>query len=63
MPILTLARFILEYSLMLYEIVTLRDSKLACAALYLALRMKEISGWTSTLEFYTGKTCEILLLN
>lgn len=40
---------------MLYDIVTIRDSKLACSALYLALRMKEMIGWTSTLEFYTGK--------
>lgn len=55
MPVLTLARFILEFSLMHYETVTLSDSKVACAALYLALRMKDISGWTKTLEFYTGK--------
>lgn len=56
MPTLTLARFILEYSLMDYATVTITDSKLAAAALYLALRMKNISKWTSTLEFYTGKT-------
>lgn len=40
MSVLTLARFILEFSLMEYDVVTLRDAKLACAALYLALRMK-----------------------
>ncbi|XP_018321942.1 G2/mitotic-specific cyclin-B3 [Agrilus planipennis] len=56
MPTLTLARFILEYSLMDYAIVTLRDSKLAAAALYIALKMKNISGWTPTLEYYTGYT-------
>ncbi|KAJ8920829.1 hypothetical protein NQ315_015621, partial [Exocentrus adspersus] len=54
MQVLTLARYILEYSLMDYKTVTIRDSKLAAAALYLALRMKKISGWTPTLEFYTG---------
>ncbi|XP_018567373.1 G2/mitotic-specific cyclin-B3 isoform X2 [Anoplophora glabripennis] len=54
MPVLTLARYILEYSLMDYKTVTIRDSKLASAALYLALKMKKISGWTPTLEFYTG---------
>lgn len=55
MPILTLARFILEYSLMDYSIITHQDSKLAAAALFLALQMKKVSGWTKTLEFYTGK--------
>lgn len=54
MPILTLARFILEYSLMDYTTVTIRDSVLASAALYLALRMKHISSWTKTLQYYTG---------
>lgn len=54
MPVLTLARYILELSLMDYATVTVRDSKLAAAALYLALRMKNISGWTNSLQFYTG---------
>ncbi|KAG5891029.1 hypothetical protein JTB14_035221 [Gonioctena quinquepunctata] len=68
MPVLTLARFILEFSLMNYSTITLRDSKLASAALYLALRMKNISDWTPTLEFYTGYELEefkdiVLLLN
>lgn len=68
MNVLTLARYILEFSLMEYETVTLRDSLLASAALYLALRMKQISGWTPTLEFYTGYklrdlTNTVLLLN
>lgn len=55
MPILTLARYILEYSLLDYNTVMLSDSKLAAASLYLALQMKNVSGWTKTLEFYTGK--------
>ncbi|CAH1102807.1 unnamed protein product [Psylliodes chrysocephalus] len=68
MPILTLARFILEYSLMNYDTITIRDSKLASAALYIALRMKTVSNWTPTLEFYTGYKLDefkdvVLLLN
>lgn len=55
MPTLTLARFILEFSLMDYDTITILDSKLAAAALYLALRMKNVSKWTPTLQFYTGK--------
>lgn len=55
MPILTLARYILELSLMDYATVKLRDSKLASAALFLALQMKGVGGgWTKTLQFYTG---------
>lgn len=55
MPILTLARFILELSLMEYTTVTMRDSQLAAASLFLALQMKKVSGWTRSLEFYTGR--------
>ncbi|CAH0557665.1 unnamed protein product [Brassicogethes aeneus] len=54
MPVLTLARYILELSLMDYETVTVRDSLLASASLFLALRMKNIGGWSAALEFYTG---------
>lgn len=38
-----------------YETITILDSKLAAAALYLALRMKNVSKWTPTLQFYTGE--------
>lgn len=55
MPILTLARFILETSLMEYNTVLMLDSKLACAALFIALRMNNKPGWNPTLEFYSGK--------
>lgn len=55
MQVLTLARFILEYSLMDYDTIKIVDSKLAAASLYLALRMKNVSSWTPTLQFYTGK--------
>lgn len=43
-----------------YATVTIRDSILASAALYLALRMKNISSWTKTLEYYTGYKLEDL---
>lgn len=62
MPVLTLARFILEFSLMEYLTIKIPDSKLAAAALYLALQMKHIGGWNSTLEFYSGKLCIFLQL-
>lgn len=38
-----------------YATTRILDSKLAAASLYLALRMKNLSGWTPTLEYYTGK--------
>lgn len=68
MPVLTLARFVLEYSLMNYDTVIIRDSKLASAALYIAIKMKDVSGWTETLEYYTGYRLEdfkdvVILLN
>ncbi|GBN14663.1 G2/mitotic-specific cyclin-B3 [Araneus ventricosus] len=52
MEMLTLARFILETSLMDYELIDVLDSKLAAAALLLALKMKDME-WTPTLEYYT----------
>ncbi|KAJ8684243.1 hypothetical protein QAD02_020035 [Eretmocerus hayati] len=54
MPTLTLARYILEYTLMDYSAISFSDSKTAAAALYLALQMKDLGGWTATLEYYTG---------
>ncbi|XP_055925073.1 G2/mitotic-specific cyclin-B3-like isoform X2 [Argiope bruennichi] len=52
MEMLTLARFILETSLMDYELIDVLDSKLAAAALLLALKMKDME-WTPTLDYYT----------
>lgn len=54
MSILTLARYILEFSLMDYATITVRDSQLASAALYIALRMNFEPPWSVTLEYYTG---------
>lgn len=58
MQVLTLARYILEFTLMEYAIVGLRDSKLACAALFIAMRMNNLPGWNKTLEFYSGYKIE-----
>lgn len=54
MPTLTLARFVLEQCLLDYALVPHSDSKMAAAALYLALRMKSLGTWTPTLTYYTG---------
>ncbi|KAK2580934.1 hypothetical protein KPH14_006001 [Odynerus spinipes] len=54
MPTLTLARYILEYSLMDYSTIRYSDSKMAASALLLALQMKDLGGWTQTLEYYSG---------
>ncbi|XP_045511424.1 G2/mitotic-specific cyclin-B3 isoform X2 [Colias croceus] len=54
MPTLTLARFVLEQALLEYGLAGASDSRLAAAALYLALRMKGLSHWTPALRHYTG---------
>ncbi|XP_030369695.1 G2/mitotic-specific cyclin-B3 [Scaptodrosophila lebanonensis] len=60
MPTLTLARYILELSLMDYATVGFSDSQMAAATLYMALRMhggvNELDNktWTPTLVYYTG---------
>lgn len=63
MQVLTLARYILEFSLMDYSIVGLRDSKLACAALFIAMRMNNMPGWNKTLEFYSGNMVTLMFRN
>ncbi|XP_055682120.1 G2/mitotic-specific cyclin-B3 [Lutzomyia longipalpis] len=54
MPVLTLARYILELSLMDYDTIVLSDSKMAAAALYIALKMTGTRDWDETLEYYSG---------
>merc|ERR1719188_2167200 len=50
MPVLTLARYILESSLMEYKLnVDTSESKLAASCLVLALKMKDIKGFKVTL--------------
>lgn len=58
METLTLARFVLEMSLMEYEIIEEADSRVAAAALLLALRMKGETEWSETLEYYSGYKVE-----
>ena len=45
METLTLARYILELSLMEYDLVKERDSMIAAAALYIAMRMRKEGAW------------------
>jgi len=55
MPVLTLARYILELSLMEYRLnVEISESEVAVAALVLALKMKNIEGWAATLKYYSS---------
>uniref|UniRef100_A0A1A9WYR9 Uncharacterized protein n=1 Tax=Glossina brevipalpis TaxID=37001 RepID=A0A1A9WYR9_9MUSC len=55
MATLTLARYILELSLMDYDTIAFSDSKMAAAALFIALRLvREEKGWNVTLEYYSG---------
>ncbi|XP_041051268.1 G2/mitotic-specific cyclin-B3 [Carcharodon carcharias] len=51
---LTLARYICELTLQEYEFIWETASKLAASCLLLAFKMKELGGWTPTLEHYTG---------
>ncbi|KFM65910.1 G2/mitotic-specific cyclin-B3, partial [Stegodyphus mimosarum] len=53
MELLTLARYILETSLMDYDLIDVLDSKMAAASLLLALKMKG-EKWTPTLQYYSG---------
>lgn len=52
---LTLARYILESSLLDYEMIEELESKMAAASLLLAFEMRDIDGaWDEAAEFYTG---------
>ena len=62
MPLLTLARYILELALMNYKTVTLSDSKQAAAALYLAFKMVKHDDWNDKLVYYTGITFNLILI-
>jgi ABC-type proline/glycine betaine transport system permease subunit len=53
---LTFAQYILELSLIDYSFVSESSSKLAAAALLLALKIKLLDGWTTTLQDYSGVT-------
>jgi cyclin B len=53
MEIHTLARYICELTLQEYDFIGHKASLLAASALYLALKMKGVGSWSSTLEYYT----------
>uniref|UniRef100_A0A0K0DKS4 G2/mitotic-specific cyclin-B3 n=1 Tax=Angiostrongylus cantonensis TaxID=6313 RepID=A0A0K0DKS4_ANGCA len=59
MPKLTLARYILETSLMFYEFVEVPESLMAAAAILLAFKMhNEEATWTPVLHKYSGYKAE-----
>lgn len=61
METLTLARYLLELSLMEYDFVDVKDSMISAATLLLALVMKGVKDpWTKTLEHYSGYSKEDL---
>ncbi|XP_072034645.1 G2/mitotic-specific cyclin-B3-like [Amphiura filiformis] len=60
MQVLTLARFILEMSLMYSQFMEIQDSLLASATLMLAFKMMKTGKWDATLEHYSGyKECDL----
>uniref|UniRef100_A0A914CMG3 G2/mitotic-specific cyclin-B3 n=2 Tax=Acrobeloides nanus TaxID=290746 RepID=A0A914CMG3_9BILA len=58
MPTLTLARYVLETSLMFYEFVHVSESLMAASSLLLALRMKHMGDWSLVLQKYSGLKLE-----
>jgi non-homologous end joining protein Ku len=59
METLTLARYILEMTLMEYDFIDVKDSMISASCLLLALVMKKVDNpWTKTLEHYSGYTKE-----
>ena len=58
MSVLTYARYVLETSLLEYKFnVEMSESKLAAAALVLALEVNHVKdNWVNTLAFYSGYT-------
>ncbi|XP_077163625.1 G2/mitotic-specific cyclin-B3 isoform X2 [Paroedura picta] len=60
METLTLARFICELTLQEYDFVQEKASRLAASCLLLALNMKNLDGWNSTLEYYSSYSVQDL---
>ncbi|OWK60592.1 G2/mitotic-specific cyclin-B3 [Lonchura striata] len=60
METLTLARFLCEITLQEYDYARESPSKLAASCLLLALTMKNLGGWTPTLEYYSGYSAQDL---
>nr|KAF6435158.1 cyclin B3 [Rousettus aegyptiacus] len=60
MKTLTLSRFICEMTLLEYDYIQERASKLAAGSFLLALYMQKLGHWAPTLEYYSGyKTSDI----
>ncbi|KAL5475410.1 hypothetical protein EMCRGX_G025223 [Ephydatia muelleri] len=57
----TLARYIAESTLQEYQFVGVKPSLIAASAMYLALRMNKLGGWTPTLYHYSGYTVADML--
>jgi len=61
METLTLARYILEMSLMEYDFIDGLDSMMAASALLLALKILKVGNpWTPTLKYYSSYAVEDL---
>ncbi|XP_016153861.1 PREDICTED: G2/mitotic-specific cyclin-B3-like isoform X1 [Ficedula albicollis] len=60
METLTLARFLCEMTLQEYDYARESPSKLAASCLLLALTMKNLGGWTPTLQYYSGYNAQEL---
>ncbi|XP_023782607.1 G2/mitotic-specific cyclin-B3-like isoform X3 [Cyanistes caeruleus] len=60
METLTLARFLCEMTLQEYDYARESPSKLAASCLLLALTMKNLGGWTPTLQYYSGYSAQDL---
>ncbi|VDK52100.1 unnamed protein product [Anisakis simplex] len=58
MGTLTLARYILETSLMFYEFIGVSDSLMGAACFLMALRMKKLGDWSAILHKYSGYKLE-----
>ncbi|KAM3715956.1 G2/mitotic-specific cyclin-B3 [Dirofilaria immitis] len=58
MPTLTLARYVLETSLLFYEFISVPDSLMAAAALLLSMRMLKAGDWSTKLIKYSGYKLE-----
>lgn len=46
-----------------YTTIQLSDSRMAAAALFIAMRMNNFDGWNESLEFYSGEKRSFLLQN
>jgi cyclin B len=60
METLTMARFILEMSLMEYKFIKYRESKVASACLLLAMKMKKTGEWVGVAFLgHMSKFCKL----